>query len=428
MPPRTFKILTLGCKVNQYESRALEEKFKALGQEMVGEECGAELVIVNTCTVTSRSDLDARALIRRARRENPGSRIVAVGCYAALSPEALLETGANLVLASADKGELAALSLSEREGVARPEKVEGPLTPEPVGRFSGRKRAYLKVQDGCQCFCSYCIVPFARGPSRSLPLESVAEGLARFKENGHREAVLTGIHLGHWGRDLTPKDELSSLLAVAEESGLPRIRLSSLEPLELSDAVITKIKNSENLCRHLHIPLQSGSDRILKLMGRPYTRAEFQSRMEAALSGLEGLCLGFDVIVGFPGETDEDFAETVEFLEAIPFAYLHVFRYSARPGTKAFEMPGRVHPDEMARRARILRELSAKKKERFYLGQVGRAMLALPEGLGADGYLKVRTPNYVEVHLPWTREFPWEEIPVKLTGWDGKRIIGEEGE
>lgn len=420
-----ISVLTLGCKVNQYESRALEESLEARGHVLVPFGEPADAVVVNTCTVTHRSDRDARALVRRARREVPGARLVVTGCYAQVDPQALAALGVDAVVGTGEKGAIPELLESRAEGIRVGESgALRELSAAPVGRFSGRSRAYLKVQDGCACFCAYCIVPFARGPSRSLPLEQVRSGLARLREGGHREVVLTGVHLGLWGRELAPPQPFDALLDAAEESGLARVRLSSLEPGELTSQVLARIGASRVLCPHLHVPLQSGSDRVLAAMGRPYTAGQFRERVEEALGAVPGLCLGLDVIVGFPGETDADFGQTERLLEEIPLAYLHVFPFSARRGTRAWDLGGRVPPPVAAQRSRRLRDLSRKKRRAFERSHVGSVMLALPEGWAAPGVLALRTRNYIEVRMPWRDPPPDGEILVRLEELTRRGVAG----
>lgn len=420
-----ISILTLGCKVNQYESRALEESLEARGHAVVPFGEPADAVVVNTCTVTHRSDRDARALIRRARREVPGARLLVTGCYAQVDPKALAALGVDAVVGTGEKGAIPELLESRAGGLRVGESgADRTLAPAPVSRFPGRARAYLKVQDGCACFCAYCIVPYARGPSRSLPLAEVRSGLARLGEGGHREVVLTGVHLGLWGRDLTPPEPFGALLDAAEEAGVPRVRLSSLEPGELTAGVVARLAASRVLCPHLHVPLQSGCDRTLEAMGRPYTAAQFRAGVEAARQAVPGLCLGLDVIVGFPGETDRDFGETEGLLADLPFAYLHVFPFSPRRGTRAWDLGDQVPQPVVAERARRLRELSREKRRAFERTHLGSVMLALPEGWAAPDVLALRTRNYIEVRIPWQEPLPDEEVLVRLEGLTRGGVAG----
>lgn len=424
MSRKTFKILTLGCKVNQYESKIVADELRAKGAVEADDDEHPDIVVVNTCTVTHRSDADARAMVRRARREYPDCRIVAAGCYAALEPEKLLEAGADLVRASADKSGLAKLSWSSDKGIKHPTPQPAPLQLPPVFKSGGRKRAFLKVQDGCEAFCAYCIVPYARGPSRSLASALVAEGLEMLAAAGHLEVVLSGIHLGCWGQDLEPAEDIGDLLEMAHQSSVAQVRLSSIEPLEITDRVLSRMAASEKFCRHLHVPLQSGSDEVLDAMGRPYNSSEALERIDAAFAALEGLCVGLDVITGFPGETDSDFARTFEYLGDIPFSYLHVFPFSPRKGTRAFEMADRPPPLVATRRAARLRELSLSKREAFHRSFIGKETLVLPEKITGEGNLRGHTQNYLDVEIQWRGEFPDSRIRAALVGWNKGRLIG----
>jgi len=420
---KRFLIKTLGCKVNQYESSALGEALEGRGFEVVPGEGEAEVVVVNTCTVTHRSERDARQMIRRVRREHPGAYVVATGCYAQISGDKALEAGADLVAGTAWKAKLADLVAKEQRGVLVTDDFSPLLAPEIVTGLRGRTRGFLKVQDGCEAFCNYCIIPHARGPSRSLPPEEVRAGLARMLEAGHREVVLTGIHIGRWGRDLPNPLGFTDLLSIAEESGLPRVRISSLEPLETTEEVVDMVAASKVLCPHLHIPLQSGSDEILKGMGRPYGVSQFRDRVEYALARIPGLCLGFDIITGFPGERPMHFEETLALLHSLDFAYLHVFPYSRRKGTPAANMPAQV-PDAVKReRAAVLRKLSADRNMAFHEARIGKTIPALAEGRVTDGALRLRAHDYTEVYVNWEVDgAPVDEVPVTPTHIEGHKL------
>jgi threonylcarbamoyladenosine tRNA methylthiotransferase MtaB len=425
MPGKTLLIHTMGCKVNQYESMHLREVLDLQGFSPVSEGSGPQVVIVNTCTVTQRSDRNARILIRRARRDNPEAFLVVTGCLAQTSGEEMLSLGADLVAGSAWKHKLPELIEKRQRGVLAGTSYPLGLGPEPVKRFDAHTRAFFKVQDGCETFCAYCIVPHARGPSRSLPPEEVRNGLITLREGGHREVVLTGIHIGNWGKDLSPPKNFLDLLDLAEVHGPGRVRISSLEPMELTGEVTARIAASKSFCNHLHIPLQSGSDKVLKLMGRPYTADIFYERVMEAAGSMEDLCLGFDVIVGFPGESEEDFCATKALLQKIPFCYLHIFPYSPRKGTPAYSMTGQVEEGEKRRRAAELKELSAQKRGVFERSQLGKVHPALGEGKVEEGLLTFRTRNYLEVKVKWEGEKPPGELAVKITGQSGKKLMGE---
>jgi len=416
-------VKTLGCKVNQYESSALGEALEGRGFELISAEGEAEVVVVNTCTVTHRSERDARQMIRRVRREHPNAYVVATGCYAQISGDKALEAGADLVAGTAWKAKLADLIKKERSGVLVTDDFSTLLAPELVTGLKGRTRGFFKVQDGCEAFCNYCIIPHARGPSRSLPPDEVRSGLQRMLAAGHREVVLTGIHIGRWGHDLEGSPALPDLLAIAEDSGIPRVRISSLEPLEATAEVVDMVAASKVLCPHLHIPLQSGSDAVLKAMGRPYGVTGFRERVEYALSRIPGLCLGFDLITGFPGERPEDFEDTLKLLRSIDFAYLHVFPYSRRKGTPAAKMPAQI-PDMVKReRAAALRKLSAERNLAFHEQRIGKTFAALAEGSVTEGALRLRARDYTEVYVKWSGgETPADEVNVTASHIEGHKL------
>jgi threonylcarbamoyladenosine tRNA methylthiotransferase MtaB len=420
-----ISVLTLGCKVNQSESGALEEALAERGHELVAFGEPADAVVLNTCTVTHRSDRDARALIRRAQRANPGARIVVTGCYAQVAPETLVELGVAAVVGTAEKQTIPFLLEADEAGIFVGDVSKAAsLAPVTLRRLRGRTRAFFKVQDGCDAFCSYCIVPHARGPSRSLPLDAVRSGLSELRDGGNREVVLTGVHLGFWGKDLRPPRGLDDLLDVAEASGIPRVRLSSLEPREVTEALAARLARSPVLCAHLHVPLQSGSDRVLREMGRPYTADEFRATVERAHGAVPGLCVGVDVIVGFPGEDDEAFRETARLLEGLPVAYLHVFPFSVRRGTRAWDLPGRVPEPVIRERAAALRTLSKAKRRAFFERNLGLVHRVLPEGGPVAGLLRGTTRNYLPVRFPWTGAPPGGEVEVELVRVEGELLAG----
>lgn len=415
-------VVTQGCKVNQADSGALEEELEARGHELVPFGREADAVVINTCTVTHRSDRDARALIRRARRTNPGARVVVTGCLAQVDPEALRALGAHAVVGVGGKGAVPDVVEGACEGAAAVR--EGPLPPVALRRLRGRSRALLKVQEGCDAYCAYCIVPHARGAPRSLGLDDVRSGLAALRGGGHSEVVLTGVHLGLWGRDLAPPRPFAALLDAAEGAGLARVRLSSLEPREVTPDVVERLASSRVLCPHLHIPLQSGSDRVLRAMGRPYGVAEFCDVVARAHESVDGICLGFDLIVGFPGEDDAAFRETLSLLEGLPFAYLHVFPFSPRRGTRAWDLEGRIPEGVIRERASALRVLSGEKRLHFWRRHLGATMPALAEGGAEGGRLRLTTRNYIPVTVAWQGPAPEGEILVRLVGPAGEGVEG----
>jgi len=367
----TVAITTLGCKVNQYESAALGEALVHRGCTLVPFTAAADCYVINTCSVTARTNYQSRQLIRQATRRNPMAAVVVTGCYAQTAPAEIAQIpGVTLIAGQGEKeqipeliGSLVRDRLEVRVGNIQEMRKFSALE---LTRFQDHTRAFLKIQDGCNAWCSYCIVPAARGRSRSLDAEGVLEHLARLGRSGYREVVLSGIHLGAYGQDLTPRSSLVELLRkVEEQRPVERLRLSSIEPTEISDDLISLLRHSTLLCPHLHIPLQSGDDAVLSRMKRHYTASFFRELLENLASSLPGLSIGVDVIAGLPGEDEKAFTRTVELIEALPIAYLHVFPYSPRPGTPASDMPGQVGPEEKKKRAEVLRNLGIRKREAF---------------------------------------------------------------
>ncbi len=422
-----FLILTLGCKVNQSESEAIADRLLELGWRPAPSGHPADVCIVNTCTVTGRASMQSRQAVRQLRRAHPGARVVVTGCYAQASPDdvARLEE-ADLVVNQADKlaiPDLLSAWIPAPVRPARPISAEHRIQPQPAARASGRTRPFLKVQDGCNSFCAYCIVPYARGPSRSLPPAAVIEAIDRLAGDGVAEVVLTGIHLGAYGADLNPPTDLLDLLVrIRDATRMPRVRLSSIEPLEMSDAILDLVAGDRRFCRHLHLPLQSGDDGILARMGRPYTRARFAERLGAARARLPEAALGTDVLVGFPGETEAAFEQTVALIEDLPLTHLHVFPFSPRPGTPAAGYTPRIPERIVKERCRRLRLLGARKKAAFQSAFLGRVLEVLVENRRdpAGGHLTGLSGNYLSVRLEGGDECLGRILPVRLESLDGQ--------
>ncbi|MBK5099909.1 MAG: tRNA (N(6)-L-threonylcarbamoyladenosine(37)-C(2))-methylthiotransferase MtaB, partial [Desulfobacteraceae bacterium] len=338
--PRTFHIVTLGCKVNQYESAFLEAELLKAGWVKAGPGERADVAIVNTCIVTQRAAHQSRQAIGKVIRENPDGMVAATGCYAQVVPNELSKIqGIGLIAGNTIKGNLPELLVTaERRGpqaiVSRDFDSKMPFEFLPLRRFPGRSRAYVKIQDGCQSFCSYCIVPLARGPYRSLPPARVLSQIESFAKEGYKEIVLTGIHLGKYGVDLKEDMGLNRLLRAIGREGLPlRIRLSSLEPNEIDDDTIEMVASEGWLCQHFHIPLQSGDDRILRRMNRNYTARQFGKLVESIFSRSPLAAIGVDVMAGFPGEDTAAHENSWSLIKDLPVSYLHVFPFSPRTGT-----------------------------------------------------------------------------------------------
>jgi len=370
---KTVTIATLGCKANQFDSEVLATSLEERGYQIVpfGEE--AEITIINTCTVTHRADFESRQLIRKAIRYNPNSLIILTGCYAQTQPDLLVPLKeVRYLLGNKEKLHLPELLPALIRGEAPRVQVgeiqrETPLFENLTPSFRSHTRAFLKIQDGCDARCSYCIVPYARGPSRSLPLDKVIGYLNMFKEKGFKEVVLTGIHIGSYGMDLHPPVTLDQLLEEIEHQETPpRIRLSSIEPQEFSPQLMTLLTRSKKLCPHIHLPIQSGDEKILKRMNRSYDPSFLYDLITKIHQTLPKASIGADILVGFPGEGEREFMQTYQLIQSLPISYLHVFPYSVRRGTEAAKLSGKIEEKEIKRRAEVMRELGREKRKAFY--------------------------------------------------------------
>ncbi|HEY5648769.1 MAG TPA: tRNA (N(6)-L-threonylcarbamoyladenosine(37)-C(2))-methylthiotransferase MtaB [Nitrospiria bacterium] len=360
---------TMGCKVNQFDTAVMAEVCGQSSYEVVPFDGGADVYVINTCSVTENGDREARRIVRRVKRDHPGARVVVTGCYAQTQPENVAEIeGVDLVLGN--KGKTRIHEFLEGCGGAERPRIElgaldsGEALDQPaIQMMRGRTRVFLKIQDGCDFKCSFCLIPRARGAGRSLPMDRVVDQIRTLGEVGCQEVVLTGINLGMYGRDFSPKARLSDLLnTLLEKTDIPRIRLSSIEPKTLTAGLLDLWASSDRICKHFHIPLQSGDDRILADMNRHYEGSFFRQLIQDISEKVPEACFGTDVMVGFPGEGEREFLNTASLLECLPWAYFHVFPYSPRPDTEALSFREGVHEDEKRRRGKILRALSDKKK------------------------------------------------------------------
>jgi threonylcarbamoyladenosine tRNA methylthiotransferase MtaB len=409
-PLKHFTLITLGCKVNQCESAALAGLLETAGHCPAAPGALNDLVVINTCTVTGKAAMQSRQAVRKAVRDNPQAVIVVTGCYAQTAPDDIQQIeGVDYVVGHGDKLRIA--DLVGRCGskpaapalVCRDIEEECTFEPFPSVAPDERTRAFLKIQDGCNAFCTYCIVPYARGHSRSMPAEDVRLHLDRLAAKGFREVVLTGIHLGAWGRDLEPRTTLAALVAsISENRSALRIRLSSIEPTEIESDLIRRVATCPtSLCPHFHIPLQSGDNGILKRMGRPYTREIFSQTLADIHRAVPHAAIGADILVGFPGEDDAAFGRTVTLVEQLPVAYLHVFPFSPRKGTPAAGLKPRVRESIVKQRCKLLRKLGEEKKSRFHHANLGRVVEVLIESAGS-GHARGLSENYVPVVIPGT--------------------------
>ncbi len=422
-------IYTLGCKVNQVETQAMERELLGRGHRLVEFDGPADAYIVNTCTVTGVSDKKCRNIIRRARKRAPEGVVAVCGCYAQTDPKAVGRLGADLVSGSA--GRLAFLDRLEELLKAKGEQVvcvDSALSRRdferlPAGGAAGRTRAMLKVEDGCVNFCAYCIIPYARGPVRSLPLEEAAGEARRLAAEGYREVVLTGIEISSWGRDLGAGDGLISLVegVCAAAPGL-RVRLGSLEPRTITEDFCRRAAALPNLCPHFHLSLQSGCDATLARMNRKYDTERYYHSVKLLRDNFEDPGITTDLITGFPGETEEEFAQTLAFLEKCAFTAMHVFPYSRRPGTPAADMPGQVPREEKEERARRAIALGAGMERRWLEGQVGRVLPVLFEE-EKGGLWQGHAPSYALVRAQG-ENLHNQLLSAKITGVEGSALTG----
>ncbi|MGC9950832.1 MAG: tRNA (N(6)-L-threonylcarbamoyladenosine(37)-C(2))-methylthiotransferase MtaB [Bryobacteraceae bacterium] len=411
-----FFVQNFGCRATQADGAALETLLAAKGLEAAAERRGADLVVLNTCTVTQAADEDVRQTLRRVHRENPAARILVTGCYAQRAPEELAAMpGVEWVVGNSHKTQIAELvSAAPYHGNILVGDIfaQHDFLSAPVEDAAGdRTRPNLKIQDGCNNRCSFCIIPFVRGRSRSAPAEQAIEQV-RSLSRRYREVVLSGINLGRWGREPGSRVRLADLIRrLLDETEIERLRLSSVEPMDFSDDLLGVMAGSPRIARHVHAPLQSGCDRILRRMHRKYRPRHYADRIGKARGLMPDCAVGADVMAGFPGETGADFEESRQFIESLPFTYLHVFTYSERPGTPAAEMPEQVPMPVRKERNRILRELAARKNLAFRRSMVGHrlSVVTLQEpGAALSG-------NYVKVQLARAAE-PNRMVDVEIGG------------
>jgi len=429
----TFSIENFGCRATESDAATLRGRLLSGGFELVHDHARASVIVLNTCTVTAAADSQAREAVRKIHRANPSARIVLTGCYAQRAPEELAALeGVTLVVGNSHQTEIPSLLgqfaarvdteparagqfvplaelHSDPMSLARgPAKIltgdifsQTLLSMAPSEDFiADRTRPILKIQDGCNNRCSYCVIPFVRGRSRSLPPGAVISEIRKLAESGAKEVVLSGINLGSYGRDLEPKACLPDLvMRILTETKLDQLRLSSIEPQDVTEDFVSLVASSARIAPHFHVPLQSGSNRILRAMRRWYRAEHYAERIRSIRHCMPDAAIGADVIAGFPGETDEDFEETVRLIESLPFTYLHVFSFSARPGTEASKLPMQIEPHVVRERARRLRALGQKKAAAFRAAQSGRPMRALTLARTGPDWTEALTPNYLRVRI-----------------------------
>ncbi|RLB82888.1 MAG: tRNA (N(6)-L-threonylcarbamoyladenosine(37)-C(2))-methylthiotransferase MtaB [Deltaproteobacteria bacterium] len=431
---KSFTITTLGCKVNRYESEAISEQLVDQGWHLIDKGARANLCIVNTCTVTGKAAMQSRQAVRKAIRTHPGALMVVTGCYAQIAPEVFSALpGVHFVVGHTFKDRIARLASPNKDHGPAMILVEDlsapcPFQDLPITRFGNRTRPFVKIQDGCDAFCAYCIIPYARGRSRSLRPEVVVKRIRELKAQGYAEVVLCGINCGRYGQDLTPATSLCGLMQLIDgPQGVERLRLSSIEPTELSEALIDQLATSKHICPHLHIPLQSGDDEVLKSMNRPYTSKFYRDLVHHIMNVMPDAAIGVDVLVGFPGETDRAFENTCRLIEQLPIAYLHVFPFSRQKGTSAQGLANQVPPETIKKRCQYVRAIGETKRRKFYEKAIGLALEVLIEGRRdrVTGFLKGLTRNYIPVLLEGPDELYHQVVEIRLTKIEHGRVFGK---
>jgi threonylcarbamoyladenosine tRNA methylthiotransferase MtaB len=423
---------TLGCKVNQSETEAMGALFKERGYNIVDFADPADVYVINTCTVTHLADRKSRQVIRRCRKNNPGAKVVVAGCYSQVSPQEVERIpGVNLVVGTLEKNRIVEWLEEMGEDAGQPVLKVRDLCEArdfedlEIDRVIGRTRAYLKIQDGCEQYCSYCIIPYARGPGRSRPKPGVLREARRLIAAGFKEIVLTGIHLGAYGRDLDAgaslEDLLPELLAL---SGDVRWRLSSLEPTEVSGALLEIMASFPNICPHLHLPLQSAHDEILKTMNRPYSTGEYRKVIERVRTVLPDIAVTTDIMVGFPGETDEHFKVYPGFIEEMAFSRLHVFKFSPRRGTPAALFEGQVPASVSEERSRQMIRLGERLARRYAGRFVGRTLRVLAETEKGEGCWEGHSENYLLIEFASAKTQRGDIVSVRLERANGDKCRG----
>ncbi|UBZ06213.1 tRNA (N(6)-L-threonylcarbamoyladenosine(37)-C(2))-methylthiotransferase MtaB [Salegentibacter mishustinae] len=432
MNTKKVAFYTLGCKLNFSETSTIARSFKDEGFKRVEFNEEADIYVINTCSVTENADKRFKTIVKQAQKVNEDAFVIAVGCYAQLKPEELADVdGVDLVLGATEKFKITDyLNDLSKNDMGEVHSCEIDEADFYVGAYSigDRTRAFLKVQDGCDYKCTYCTIPLARGISRSDKLENVLTNAAEISAKGIKEIVLTGVNIGDYGKGEfgNKKHEhtfLDLVKALDEVNGIERLRISSIEPNLLRNDTIDFVANSNTFVPHFHIPLQSGSDALLKLMKRRYMSSLYTDRVEQIKRVMPNACIGVDVIVGFPGETEERFLETYNYLNELDISYLHVFTYSERDNTPAAEMEGVVPTKVRKKRSKMLRGLSAKKRRAFYESQLGNTSTVLFEGENKEGYIHGFTENYVKVKAPWDPALVNTLHQIELTSIDEDGMV-----
>lgn len=427
---KTVAATTLGCKVNFYDTEAMLELFAGQGYKIVDFSEAADIYIINTCTVTNLGDKKSRQMIRRAKKQNPTAVIAAVGCLSQVAPDEVAKIeGISLILGTKDRKEIVRLieSYKSENGVINAVSDvshETCFEPLSVNTLADRCRAYLKIQEGCDRFCTYCIIPYARGPVRSRPEADVIAEVRKLAENGYKEIVFAGIHVASYGKDLKTTNLLQVLRLAHEIKGIKRIRLSSVEPLLITEEFVSAVKNMPKICRHFHLSLQSGCDKTLKAMNRKYDCGQFRQAAELLRRHLPGVSITTDIIVGFPGETDVDFLESYNFVKETELSRLHIFPYSRKIGTPAAEYENQVPSAIKTERAKRFSELDGQLRQNFVKSFVGKRLDVLYEKKIGEDLCEGLSDNYITVITKSEKNLIKEILSVKIERTEGFSAVG----
>lgn len=423
----------LGCKVNQYETEAMAGLFRRCGYEVVDFSAAADVYIVHTCAVTQQAERKSRQIIRQAIRKNPDAVIAATGCYSQIAAAQISRIpGVDVVVGTQDRGKIVAMveaaATGRRPVITVDDIMQATEFEElPVHEYPSRTRASLKIEEGCDQFCAYCIVPYTRGPVRSRAIAAIENEAERLAAQGFREIVLTGIHLGAYGKDTGGRPDLADVIeALQAVDGIERLRLSSIEPTEVSERLLAMLAASPKVCPHLHIPLQSGDDTVLRRMNRRYSTAEYAAVIDRVRATITNVGISTDVIVGFPGETAEQFTNTCNFVEEVRFGRMHIFQYSRRTGTPAAKMPNQISPAEKERRSKQLLGIAARMAGEFHRRFIGHTLDVLAERMNAGtGLMEGLTGNYIRVMFPGSDCLRGEIVPVLIKQATPEHLAGE---
>lgn len=427
---KKVKFHTLGCKVNQYETEAASELFDKAGYKLAADDECADVYVINTCTVTNLSDSKSRQFIRRAKRENPDSTTVVMGCYSQVSPEDIEKIkGVDIIIGTTEREKIVDLvekynEDKEKINIVRDIRRDKDFQKIDIEKIKGQTRAYIKVQDGCNRFCTYCIIPYARGNIRSRDPYDVKEEVIRLVKNGYKEVVLTGIHIASYGKDSKKYDLLDLISMIHDIEGLERIRLSSVEPVLIDEEFLKEVSKYPKFCDHFHLSLQSGSDTVLERMNRRYTAEEYLESVKLIRKYYPNAGITTDIIVGFPGETEEEFQETIDFVKKVKFSRVHVFKYSPREGTPAYDMKNQVDGNIKNQRSKILIELTEKLRKEFESSFIGETLEVLVERKRHDHFLAHST-NYIEIAFNSELDYTNNIIDLEITKFEDGNLYGK---